>query len=328
QPGLPQPRRLRDHTRGLTTTTRVSVKAEQAHTPRRVAELEPRIRAAAEALAQGVARRIGAEGQADLVSEYANPLPLMVICDLFDVPEADRQPFSTWAATMLTPRRPSDAAEAIESIQKFLVALVDERRARPGDDLLSDLIAARDEGERLSEDELISLAFLILLAGSENTPHLISGGVLTLLEHPGQLAAVRADQSLLAPAVEELLRHTHPNQTAIRRFPTEPVDIGGVRIPAGDTVLLGLAAAHRDPERYASADRFDVRREDTAHLALGHGLHYCLGAPLARLGLRVAFATLLRALPALRLAAPVESLAWNTSFRSHALRQLPVTVTH
>ncbi|WP_171163413.1 cytochrome P450 [Streptomyces sp. I05A-00742] len=291
-------------------------------TPRRVESLRGRVEAAAGRLADGLA----AAGGGDLVADYANPLPLTVIGDLLAVPEADRKPFSGWVATMLAPEHPGQIAEAVDLIHRFLVDLVAARRAAPGDDLLSDLVAVRDGSDRLSEDELVSLAFLLLMAGSENAQHLISVGLLTLFRHPDQLAAVRAEPALLPAAVEELLRHAHANQMAIRRFPTEPVEIGGVRIPAGDTVLLCLASAHRDPARYPDPDRFDIHREDRAHLALGQGMHYCLGAPLARMEIAIALGTLLRRFPGLRPAVPETELRWRTSFRSRALRALPVTV--
>ncbi|WP_067356079.1 cytochrome P450 [Streptomyces noursei] len=205
------------------------------------------------------------------------------------------------------------------------MGLIDARRAAPGDDLLSSLIAARDD-DRLSEDELVSLAFLLLMAGTENVQHLIGGGLLTLLRHPEQLAALRRRPELMPEAVEELLRCAHPNQMAIRRFPTEAVEIAGTRIPAGDTVLLSLASAHRDPARYPKPDRFDIHRPDKAQLALGHGPHYCLGAWLARMEIGIASGTLIERFPELQLAVPYGQLEWRESFRSHALRRLPVSV--
>ncbi|MBO0657256.1 cytochrome P450 [Streptomyces triculaminicus] len=297
----------------------------QGFTPRRVETLRERVQAAADSLAGALSQRLASESSVDLVTEFANPLPLVVIGDLFDVPQGDRRSFSAWVGSMFAPEYPGQTAESINRIHDFLVGLVAERRARPSHDLLSDLIAARDEGDRLTEDELVSLAFLILMAGSENAQHMISAGLLTLFRHPEQLAALRADPGLLPAAVEELLRYAHPNQMAIRRFPTEPVEIGGVRIPAGDTIMLCLASAHRDPARYPDPDRFDIRREDIAHLALGHGMHYCLGAPLARMEIQIGLSTLLRRLPTIALAVPDTQLSWRSSFRSHALTALPVT---
>ncbi|MEV4432897.1 cytochrome P450 [Streptomyces sp. NPDC049555] len=296
----------------------------QAFTPRRVEELRPRIRRAAGQLAEGLAQQAAAGGAVDLVAAYANPLPLTVIGDLLDVPEESRSAFSSWVGAMFDPAYPGQVAECVGHIHRFLLDLVAARRAAPGPDLLSAMIAARDEGDRLSEDELVSLAFLILFAGSENTQHVIAGGLLTLLRHPRQLAEVRADPGLLEAAVEEILRHAPPNQWAIRRFPTEDVEIAGVRIPAGDTVMLGIAAAHRDPERYPEPDVFDIHRADKQHLTLGHGLHYCLGAPLARLETRIGLETLLRRFARIEVAAAPQELRRRSSFRSHALKELPL----
>ncbi|MFI9234856.1 cytochrome P450 [Streptomyces sp. NPDC053079] len=295
----------------------------KAFTPRRVEDLRGRVRAAADRLADGLAAH---DGAADLVEHYANPLPLIVIGDLLGVPEDSRRPFSAWAGAMFDPAYPGQIAESVGHIHRFLLDLVAARRAAPGEDLLSAMIAARDEGDRLSEDELVSLAFLILLAGSENTQHLITNGLLTLLGHPAQLDAVRSDPGLLPGAVEEILRHAHPNQWAIRRFPTQDVDIEGVRIPAGDTVMLGIASANRDPERHRDPDAFDIHREDKQHLSLGQGLHYCLGAPLARMETAIALGTLLERFPRIGLAAAPRTLRRRASFRSHALKALPVTV--
>ncbi|MFD0270854.1 cytochrome P450 [Streptomyces sp. NPDC127106] len=297
----------------------------QAFTPRHAERLRAGVQDCVDDLVAGLTDRIATDGEADLVAELAHPLPLRVIGALLRIPGPDQERFAGWISTMLAPRSREDLVAAVGSVHRFLVDLVAERRAHPGEDLLSELIAARDEEDRLTEDELVSLAFLILMAGSENVQHVISAGALTLMNHPDQLAALRADPGLLPGAVEELLRHTSPNQTAIRRFPTEPVEIGGVRIPAGDTVLLCLASAHRDPARYPDPDRFDITRADKAHLALGHGLHYCLGAPLARLQIGAALGTLLDRLPDLRPARPLGELPWAATFRFHALRALPVT---
>ncbi|MGW1641226.1 cytochrome P450 family protein [Streptomyces lavendulae] len=295
-------------------------------TPRHVDRLRDTVRAAVEERAGHLARRLDGGGEADLVAEFARPLPLRVIGALLDVPSEDRERFSGWISAMLTPGSREELVGAIGAVHRFLVDLVAERRARPGDDVLSDLITARDEGDRLTEEELVSLAFLILGAGSENVQHVISAGVLALLDHPEQLARLRAEPARMADAVEELLRYTSPNQTAIRRFPTEAVEIGGVRIPAGDTVLFALASAHRDPDRYPDPDRFDIDRADKAHLALGHGMHYCLGAPLARLQLTLVLGAVVDGFPGLRAARRADELRWHSTFRFRALRELPVTV--
>ncbi|CAM3229393.1 MULTISPECIES: cytochrome P450 family protein [Streptomyces] len=297
----------------------------QGFTPRRAEAMRAGIQAVADRLADRLEERLESEGTADLVHDFATPLPLTVVCDLFGVPEPDRRPFGSWVSTMLALESPQQVAEAVTSVHDFLRALVDERRKAPGDDLLSALIAARDEDDRLTEDELCSLAFLVLGAGIENVQHLLSAGFLALLRHPGQLAALRGDSSLLPDAVEELMRYAHSQLTAIRRFPTEPVEIAGTTIPAGDTVLLCPASANRDPERYPAPDRLDIRRRDNAHLSLGQGMHYCLGAPLARMQTGLALETLLGRFPGLRPAVEVDRLQWRTSFRSHALRALPLT---
>ncbi|MGP8304528.1 cytochrome P450 family protein [Streptomyces inhibens] len=294
-------------------------------TPRRVEALRAGVQEAAGGLADALAKRMETDGAADLVSQFANPLPLVVIGNLLGVPEQDRKPFSDWVTTMFDPQSRDDMANAVDSIHRYLLDLIEQRRREPDDRLLSALIAVRDEGDKLTEDELVSLAFLILFAGSESTQHVISGGLLTLLEHPQQLGALREDPALLPDAVEEILRYAHPNQMAIRRFPTEDVVIGGTRIPAGDTVMLCIASAHRDPQRYPEPDRFDIHRTDKAHLTLGCGVHYCLGAPLARLEIQTALGTLLRRCPQLALDVPADQLRWRPSFRSHALKELPIT---
>jgi len=186
-------------------------------------------------------------------------------------------------------------------------------------------VQVRDEGDRLSADELMSLAFLLLFAGYENVVHQIGTALLTLLRHPDQLAALRRDPALIPGAVEELMRYAPPAPVAIRRFPLEEVTIGGTRIPPGETVLLAVASANRDPGRYGDPDVLDVRRADNPHLTLGHGIHYCLGAPLARLEVQVAIGTVLRRLPGLTLAVPPDQLRWRPSYRTHGLASLPVT---
>ncbi len=292
----------------------------KAFTPKRVDMLRHHVQTTVDHLADGLAT----QAVSDLVSDFAVRLPIGIIGDLFAVPEPDRLGFATWVSSMFAPEYPGQMGEAVDSIHHFLLDLVADRRRHPGDDLLSGLIAARDAGDKLSEDELVSLAFNILLAGTENTPHVISTGLLTLLQHPDQLTALRENPALWPEAVEELLRFAHPNLMAIRRFPTEDLEISGVPIPKGETVMLCLASAHRDPARYPVADQFNIHREDKTHLALGHGLHYCLGASLARMEVQISLSTLLSRFPSLSLSVPQEQLQWRSSFRSHALKALPI----
>ncbi|MGN9911914.1 cytochrome P450 family protein [Phytohabitans sp. LJ34] len=299
--------------------TRIRSLVSQAFTPRRVEEMRPGVQRLADRLIDA----LPASGPVDLIATYAEPLPIGVVGEMFDVPLEDLARLRGWTNDMVTSSREA-AGAAIVSIHHFLSELVAHRRATPGPDLLSAMIAARDEGDRLSEDELTSLAFLVLFAGYENTVNLIGNAVLALLRDRGLAATLRADPALLPSAVDELMRHEPPAPVSIRRFPTEDVTIGEVTIPKGETVLLGLAAANRDPARWQDPDTVDLGRAENPHLSLGHGIHYCLGAPLARLEARIAVGTLLRRLPDLALAVPVEELRWRPTFRARGLVELPV----
>ncbi|CCK30866.1 Cytochrome P450 [Streptomyces davaonensis JCM 4913] len=301
--------------------TRIRRLVVRAFTPRRVEQLRAPIRQTADRLLDA----LGSEGTTDLVAAYAAPLPITVICDLLGVPDGQRLDFRTWTDTLVAPdpARPGAAKEAVAAMLAFFTGLLADKRRQPADDLLSDLIAVRDEGDRLTEDELMSLAFLILFAGYENTVQLIGNAVLGLLRHPEQLAALRADPSRIPAAVEEFTRHEGPALLAIRRFPTEDVTIGGVSVPAGETVLLSLAAANRDPARFPDPDRLDLDRDASGHLALGHGIHYCLGAPLARAETEIALTALLERFP--ELALTEADVRWRPSLRARGLAALDVT---
>ncbi|GAA0682713.1 cytochrome P450 [Kitasatospora atroaurantiaca] len=302
--------------------TRIRRLVSQAFTPRRIEQL----RAPVQTIADTLLDEIEPLGHADLIASYAAPLPIAVICDLLGVPAEHRRDFRAWTDALITPdrARPEAAGAAIAAMLDFFAGLIERKRAEPADDVLSAMIAARDDQDRLSEDELTSLAFLVLFAGYENTVQLIGNGVLALLDHPEQLAALRAEPSLLPAAVEELTRYDGPAPLAIRRFPREDVTIGEVTIPAGETVLLALGSANRDPDQFERPDVLDIHRAENSHLALGHGIHYCLGAPLARLETGIALATLLRRLPALALDTPRASLQWRPSLRARGLLTLPV----
>jgi cytochrome P450 len=293
----------------------------QAFTARRIDGLADGVRATADALLDRLAGRT----EADLVADYAAPLPMAVICDLLGVPAADQDEFRAWTHTLVdsAPDRGRQLRAAVAGIDGYTRDLIGRKRADPGDDLLSALIEARDVGDRLSEDELTSFTFVLFAAGYETSMGLISVGLLEVLRRPGLRAARRADPAGL---VEELLRFCVPAALATRRFALEPVEIGGVRIPPGELVLLSLASANRDPDRFDDADELVPSRAGHGHLAFGHGVHHCLGAPLARLEARIAIERLLDRFPRLGLADPAAPPEWRPSTRTHGLRRLPVTL--
>ncbi|MBV7700156.1 cytochrome P450 [Streptomyces sp. TRM70350] len=304
--------------------TRLRRLVSKACTARRVAELRPRIQEIADRLLDAVVPA----GRAELVADFALPLPVTVISELLGVPVDDRYDFQRWTDDMLLrgERLPDPVVvnEAWQRMRAYLTKLLESKRARPADDLLSALISARDEEQRLNEDELISMTFLLLVAGYVTTVNLIGGGIAALLAHPDQLQLLRDDPELLPGAVEEFLRYDGPVSPGIARFAREDVQIAGVTIPRGATVLIASAIADRDPARFPDPDRLDVTRQDNGHLAFGHGIHYCLGAPLARLEGQIAIGTVLRRLPDLALAVPPAELSWRPGGLRGPVR-LPVT---
>ncbi|MBF6059423.1 cytochrome P450 [Nocardia terpenica] len=304
--------------------TRLRKLVSHAFTRRRVDSLRGKVQAVTDHHLDRIADR----ESVDLIAEFATPLPLTVIGDLLGVPAQDRELFRGWASSLLAPdpSKPHHMRQAISSMERFLLDLVADKREKPTDDFLSDLIAVRDEGDLLTENELVSLAFLLLWAGYETTLHLIGNAILALIDNPQQLAALRSAPEISDRALEELVRYAHPNQYAIRRFPTEDITISGLRITAGDTVLLGIASANRDPQAIPNPDTLDLARKESPHFTFGLGIHYCLGAPLARLETRIAIESLLRRFPHIALAVPRDQIRWRHSFRQHGLQALPVTL--
>ena len=293
----------------------------KAFTARRVEELRPRITA----ITTGLLDDMSTRREVDLLASFAFPLPITVICELLGVPVADRDQFRAWSATIVADTVSSEVFQAhATAMTGYFQALIATRRREPADDLLSALISARDDKDRLSENELLSMAFLLLVAGHETTVNLIASGVLALLLNPGELARLRADHSLLGAAVEELLRYVNPVNNATFRFTGEPVEIGGVPIGPGEVVLVSLSGANRDPSRYADPERLDLGRDSGGHLAFGHGIHYCLGAPLARLEAEIAFTGLLERFGSMTLAVAPDALRWRPSTLIHGLESLPV----
>jgi cytochrome P450 len=306
-----------DHTRLRRLVTAV-------FTRRRVEEFAPRIQQITDQLLDAMTDT----APVDLVAEFAYPLPITVICELLGIPEQRRAEFRDWSTTIVSGMMidSDEFVVAATAMANFLRELIAAKRADPAGDLLSELVAVRDGADRLSENELTSMSFLLLLAGHETTVNLIGNGVLALLTHPEQLALLRAQPDRLPAAVEELLRFDGSVQVASFRQTGEPVEIGGVTIPADHIMVIGLLAANRDPARISDPDVFDIGREDNTHLAFGHGIHHCLGAPLARLECRIALGTLLARFPRLRLAVPTEQLIWQPSMLVNGLTALPVVL--
>ncbi|MFF7976088.1 cytochrome P450 [Streptomyces sp. NPDC007905] len=300
--------------------TRLRGLVTRAFTMRRVEQLRPRIQQITDELLDEMLPR----GRADLIDSLAYPLPITVICELLGVPDMDRAEFRKMSTEVVAPTDGDTEYEAVTRLGEYLTGLIEDKRcAGPTDDLLSDLIrTTAEDGDRLSPQELRGMAFLLLIAGHETTVNLIGNGVHALLTHPDQLAALRADTSLLDGAVEEMLRFEGPVQSATFRFAAAPLRIGGTAIEQGEHVVIGLTAAQRDGGRYSDPHRFDIRRDTRGHLAFGHGIHYCLGAPLARLEGRIAVGTLLERAPGLALdGSPGE---WLPGLLMRGMRSLPV----
>ena len=293
-------------------------------TRRRIDQLAPRIQQITEELLDAMADA----AQVDLIDSFAYPLPLTVICELLGVPADRRDEFHDMSSIVVAGVLTSPGVFTAASIAMvdYLRELIDTKRSAPADDLLSALVEVRDGADRLSPNELTSMVFLLLIAGHETTVNLIGNGTLALLTHPDQLALLRAQPHRLPDAIEELLRFNGPLQVATFRLTAEPVEVGEVTIPAGEIVVPGLLAANRDPACTAQPDALDITRTDTPHLSFGHGIHHCLGAPLARLEGRIALGALLARFPRLRLAVPAKQLRWRPSVLMNGLVTLPVAL--
>jgi cytochrome P450 len=306
--------------------TRIRRLVSKAFTPRTVEALVPTVRRLAAELVAGLKDN----GGGDLLAEVAEPLPVAVIAEMLGIPPADRALLRPWSADIcgMYELNPSEetAARAVRASVEFsayLRELIAERRTAPGDDLISALIAAHDEEDRLSEQEMISTCVLLLNAGHEATVNSTGNGWLALFRHPDQLALLRSDPDALLPtAVDELLRYDTPLQL-FERWVLDDIEVGGTVIPRGSEVAMLFGSANRDPERFPDPDRLDLSRTDNAHFSFGGGIHYCLGAPLARLELAASFGALLRKAPGLRLVAEPR---WNPGFVIRGLRELLVEV--
>jgi hypothetical protein len=305
--------------------TRLRALVNKAFTPRAIEGMRPRIQEIVDQLLD-VARD---KGEMDVIRDLAYPLPAIVIAEMLGVPPHERDQFIRWsddiAAFQGTGRAKREtvlrAAKSIRDLEDYFRNLCAKRRGRPESDLMSQLVAAEEQGDKLTEAEMISTCVLLLVAGHETTRNLIGNGTLALLRHPEQASTLRATPDMIVSSVEELLRYDSPLQRGWRRV-SEDVVLGGEELVKGQLVFLMLGAANRDPAVFSCPDQLDLRRQDNRHIAFGFGVHFCLGAPLARLEGQIAIQTLFYRFPTLRLVS--KDLEWHENIAIHGLKSLPV----
>ncbi|MFF1410489.1 cytochrome P450 [Streptomyces sp. NPDC058289] len=304
--------------------TRLRRLVSREFTARRMESMRARVQQITDELLDAMAAV--PERGGDLIETLAFPLPMTVICELLGVPDLDRARFRYWSNEIVAPTSTTSNGTAHRELGIYLAELIEAKSKEPGEDLLSALIRTSDEdGDSLSSDEVIGMAFLLLVAGHETTVNLISNGVRALLAHPDQLAALRGDlDGLIDGAVEEMLRYDGPVQHTTYRYAREPLDVGGTTIPAGATVFVSLGGADRDPARFADPGVFDISRAPQGHLAFGHGLHFCIGAPLARMEGRIAVRSLLERFPDLAEDPAAGPPAWLPGSLMHGVSRLPL----
>ncbi|HZU66108.1 MAG TPA: cytochrome P450 [Ktedonobacteraceae bacterium] len=294
----------------------------KAFTPKYIAGLRPDIQQIADELLD----KVQEQGSMDLVSDFAYPLPINVISDMLGVPRENRAYIREWSQALAGGGNYSreQRRDLMYAFSDYVAQLVAEKRRHPQDDLISHLITQEDEGDHLSESELLSMVGLLIFAGHETTSNLIGIGTLMLLDHPDQLEKLKADPSLVPSAVEELLRYNGPVAAPMPRFALEDIELGGQHFHKGDLVLIMLASADRDETFFTDPEELDIARNLNRHIAFGQGIHICLGAPLARLEGDIAFTTLLRRMPNLRLNVPRDTITWRGGFNLRGLVSLPV----
>ncbi|WP_432082975.1 cytochrome P450 family protein [Streptomyces sp. WAC 04229] len=300
--------------------TRLRKLVTRAFTTGAVAELRPFIARVTDELLD----QWPADEPFDFVAGLAVPLPVIVICELLGVPQADRPDVQRWSAELFAAGQPGVIDTASHAMADYMTGLIAAKRLDPGSSLLDRLISARDGDDHLSEEELVSLAVLLLVAGHETTTNALGNAVLALLLHPASLERLRVNPDEVPAALDELLRFDSAVSTATFRFTTEAVTLGDTDIPARLPVLVALGAANRDPARFPAPDQLDLDRNAAAHLAFGHGIHRCVGAPLAKAELEIALRAVLTRFPGVRLAVPVERLDWRRTRLVRGLVSLPV----
>lgn len=302
---------------------RLRALVHKAFTPRLIEQMREQI----QALTNELLDAVEPNGSMDLIADFALPLPLTVIGRILGVPSEDNDKFHRWTKTMIsggTNRNLFVLVPSMMSFMGYLKKLIKQRRAAPKDDLVTALVQARDGSDSLSEDEILAMIVILLVAGHETTVNLIGSGTLALLEHPDQLAKLRNEPTLIKTAIEELVRFVCPVETATERYAREDIPIVGTTIPRGELVLAVLGSANRDAKYFDNPDALDITRSNNKHLSFGHGVHYCLGAPLARLEGQIAISTLLQRLPNLHLSVAPDQLRWRGAFVLRGLEALPV----
>ncbi len=305
--------------------TRLRGLVNKAFTPRVVEGMRQQVHETVDELLDAVQERT----EMDMIGDFAYPLPVVVIAQMMGVPREDQAQFTRWTSDLgsligggaLREDRAPLALQGVMELMAYFRDIIADHRAHPRSDLLQGLIEAEDRGDVLSEEELLGNCMLLLAAGHGTTTHLIGNGVVALLRHPDQLAVLREHPEMSAAAVTEILRYDGTVQMTSRKARAD-VEIGGQRIAAGETILTVLGAANRDPAQFPEPDRLDFTRQENRHVAFGHGIHYCVGAPLAQIEGQVALATIVRRLPGLRLA--TDALQWEQSTTFRGLRSLPV----
>ena len=315
--------------------TRLRNLVSKAFTPRRIEQLRPRI----EQIADELLDKMQDQTEVDLINSYAFPLPLTVICEMLGIPQADRGNFREWSNTLIDGTGPDEPEvnrqKAARLFLDYLYKLVAQHRQTLGKvgaisdqndevDLITALMQAEEQGQKLNENELLAMIWLLIIAGHETTVNLIANGILALLEHPEQLAKLKQNLGLIKPAIEELLRYDGPVDNVAVRFATEDIELAGQQIARGEKVIAVISSANRDTQQFKNAADLDIERTLNQHLAFGHGLHYCLGAPLARLEGQVAIPKLLERFPDLRLAVAPSELKWRPSILLRGLKELPI----
>lgn len=303
---------------------RLKALVHKAFTPRIVEQMREQTQIQVDTALDRAERNGGME----LISEFALPVPLTIIGRILGVPEEDEAKFGRWAKAFLSisTRNPLFALPSILRFINYPRTLIKLRRAKPSDDLISAMLKAREGNDQLTEDEIVAMIVLLLTAGHETTVNLIASGTLALLQHPDQMARLREEPTLIKPAIEELMRYVAPVETATERYARDDIAIAGTTIPKGELVLGVLASANRDSKHFANPDILDITREHNRHLGFGQGMHYCLGAPLARLEAQIAISILVKRAPNLRLKVAPDQLRWRKGYIVRGLEALPVSL--